>query len=97
MSLLEPVLRFLGVPGTIVSVAVIALSAYHAKHLLDVFTRVGVWVRIGGAAVVLLVIFAVLVPGFAISLDVGRLLGFGGDLVDGLLDLARLVPWGELV
>jgi hypothetical protein len=39
----------------------------------------------------------VLVPGFTLSLDVGRLLGFGGDLVEGVLDLAQLVPWREVV
>ncbi|QZX98736.1 hypothetical protein [Halobaculum rubrum] len=96
MSIVEPLLRFLGVPGTLITAAVVLFSAYHIKSLLDVFTRVGIWVRIGGAAILLVVIFAVLVPGFEISVEVGRLFGFGRGLFEGTLDLVRLVAWGEL-
>ncbi len=84
--LIGDVLHFLGFPGTIVTVVVLLFAAYHIKEILDTFSRVGMWIRISGAALLLLALGAVFVPGFEIVVNVGSVIDFGGDLW-------RMVPW----
>jgi len=84
--MIEELLHFLGIPGTIISAVVMVVSAYHIKSILDVFTKVGLWVRVGGAAVIIVLLFAIFVPGFKVSVDVRTMIGAGGDLVGK-------IPW----
>lgn len=84
--MIAELLHFLGIPGAIVSAVVIVVSAYHIKSILDVFTRIGLWMRVGGAAVILVFLLAIFVPGFKVSVDVRTMISAGGELVGK-------IPW----
>lgn len=83
---LEELLHWLGVPGSIILVLSAGLTVYHGRHLLTIGALLGRWLRFGG---VLLILAAVavsgLVPGVRLSIDLGA-------LASGLGELLRLLP-----
>jgi len=74
-------LESLGIGGSLITAGSILLTAWKGKHILDIISRVGVWVRIGGAVLVgVLVATTGIIPGIELAIDFGALAEFGGDL-----------------
>lgn len=83
MAVIDTLLGALGVSGGVVSAVMILFTAWKGKHILDVLSHVAVWVRVGGAILVLVAIASTgLVPGIDLSVDVGAVAGWAGDILD---------------
>lgn len=75
------ILASLGIGGSAVAAVSILLTAWKGKHLLDILSRVGVWVRIGGAVLVgVLVATTGIIPGVELALDFAALGQFVGGI-----------------
>lgn len=78
---LGSLLASLGIGGSLLTAASILFTAWKGKHILDVLSRVGVWVRIGGAVLVgVLVATTGIIPGVELSIDFATVGQFAGDI-----------------
>jgi hypothetical protein len=78
---LAQLLSLLGVGGSIATVATAAVALYHGRSILNVLTRIGTWLRIGGlVAFLLLIATAGLIPGVELAINFGTLADALGSL-----------------
>lgn len=87
LLLIADLLSQLGLGGTIVAAASVLVAAYHGKGVLDFFSKIGVWVRIGGAIAVLIALAAVgVIPGVEIDIHIGELFSAVGPAISWVVE-----------
>ncbi len=93
LLLIGDLLGQLGLGGSIVAAVSVLITAYHGKGILDFFSRIGTWVRIGGAIGVIIALGTVgVIPGVEIDIHIGELFSAVGPAIQWIVE--RL--WGVL-
>ncbi|MEA5387228.1 hypothetical protein VB779_09310 [Haloarculaceae archaeon H-GB11] len=70
--MIEELLHWLGVPGSIGAIVSAGVMLFHGKHVLSLLARIGTWMRVTGVVAFLAVVLASgVVPGVELSIDIG--------------------------
>jgi hypothetical protein len=88
--IIEEILALLGVPGSIVLVLSVLFAIYHGKNILDFFSRMTIWFRIGAVVAILSVLaIAGFIPGVDLTVHAHTLIDALVGVGEALWSLVR--------
>jgi len=84
--MIEELLHWMGLPGSIIAIVSTGIMLYHAHEVIGFLSRLGTWLRIGGVLTFLGVLAAAgVIPGVKISTDLRV-------VWNGLVDVLSWLP-----